>query len=251
MRHLKETALRPQLRRRTSTILLSAIAAAALGAAGCSSVSNEIAVQTPATVAPNAGAAPILSAYSQFMKAYVVAYDTGNPNYKTFLTLGGGNGGGMRSQLVTAAAAGVTATYGPGPRPNSAPPFEGEKPSWTSPSVQYVDGNQTIASVTFCFNPAQWRTVDKDRNQVQDPALIAPATQASAPPSSAASQPSDNVPGSSAHPPHPAFLGDVVGAYTVLMLLNRDAQGQWLVAQTNAQPDRPCTPGPTTNGSTP
>ena len=45
---------------------------------------------------------------------------------------------------------------------------------------------------------------------------------------------------SSAHPPHPAYPTDAVGAYTVLMLMNRNTAGKWTVAQANAQPDRPC-----------
>jgi hypothetical protein len=236
MRHLKETALRPQPRRRTSTILLSAIAAAALGAAGCSTVSNEIAVQTPATVAPDAGAAPILDVYGKFMAAYVHAYNTANPKYGPFLSLGGGNGGGIGGQLSQAIANGVTATG---------------TPNWSDPSVQYVDGNQTIASVTFCFSPGTWKTIDAQNGRLEaDPSRVLPPTPPSAAPSSSASQSSDSAPGSSAHPPHPIYAGDVAGAYTVLMLLNRDARGHWLVAQTNAQPDRPCS-SPSASASAP
>jgi len=208
--------------------LLSAIAAAALGAAGCSNVSNEIAVQAPATVAPSAGAAPILDVYGKFMAAYVRAYNTGDPKYGPFLSLGGGNGGGVGGQLSQAVANGVTATG---------------TPKWSNPSVQYVDGNQTIASVTFCFDPAGWKTVKPGSSDASGEAFpndVLPSTPASAAPSSSASQNGDNAPGSSAHPPHPIYAGDVPGAYTVLMLLNRDARGHWLVAQTNAQPDRPC-----------
>ena len=49
---------------------------------------------TVPTVAPIQGATQIISTYKKFMSAYVAAFNAGQPNDKTLVTLGGGNGAG-------------------------------------------------------------------------------------------------------------------------------------------------------------
>ena len=197
--------MRPHVRRRTRVILVS-VALSLIGVAGCSSSSApdvETAVAAP-TVAASQGATQIIATYKNFMTEYVTAYNTGDPNNPDFTSLGGGNAAGLQAVVQNAVDAHIIAIG---------------KPTWTpKPVVQFVDANETIASVTFCFNPADWKTVKAGPS----PEPTAPALDATS------------------HPPHPAYPDDAVGAYTVLMLMNRNTAGKWTVAQANAQPDRPC-----------
>jgi hypothetical protein len=205
---MEESALRPHVRRRTRVILVS-VALSLIGVAGCSSSSApdvETAVAAP-TVAASQGATQIIATYKNFMTEYVTAYNTGDPNNPDFTSLGGGNAAGLQAVIQDAIGNGVIAVG---------------KPQWYEPVVQFVDANETIASVTFCFNPADWKTVKSGTES-------GPSPEPSAPPLDATS-----------HPPHPAYPADAVGAYHVLMLLNRNTAGKWTVAQANAQPDRPC-----------
>jgi hypothetical protein len=179
--------------------------------AGCSSssLSDSATVVAPPTVAPSQGATQIISTYKKFMSAYVAAYSLGQPNDKTLVSLGGGNGAGLQTAIKQAVDQGIVARG---------------KPSWSSnPTVQFVDTNATVASVTFCFDPGTWHTVT--------------AASASGPKPSPAGPSSLDA---NSHPPHPAYPNDAVGRYDVLMLMNRDTAGNWTVAQVNAQPDRPC-----------
>lgn len=213
--------MRPHVRRRTQVIVVS-VALGLTGVAGCSSSTApdvEAAVAAP-TVAANKGATQILATYKKFMSEYVKAYNTGDPNNPDFIGLGGGNAAGLQVFVQEAADAGVVAVG---------------NPTLSKPVVQFVDANETFASVTFCFDPATWRTVKSGTETDPTPEPIAPALDATI------------------HPPHPAYPNDAVGAYTVLMLLNRNTAGKWTVAQTNAQPDRPCVPppAPSSSSSTP
>lgn len=203
--------MRPHVRRRTRVILVS-VALSLTGVAGCSSSSApdvETAVAAP-TVAPSQGATQILATYKNFMTEYVAAYNNGDPNNPDFTRLGGGNAAGLQNVIQNAIDQGVIATG---------------KPTWSDAVVQFVGASERIASVTYCFNPATWRTVKSGSEAGPSPEPIAPALAATS------------------HPPHPAYPNDAVGPYTVLMLLNRNTAGKWTVAQANAQPDRPCTPG--------
>jgi len=205
---MEESALRPHVRRRTRVILVS-VALSLAGVAGCSSSSApnvETAVAAP-TVAASQGATQIIATYKKFMTEYVAAYNSGDPNNPDFISLGGGNGAGLKPVIQRAVDDGVIATG---------------KPTWSGPVVQFVDANETIASVTFCFDPATWKTVTSESANSPSPQPTAPALD------------------TTSHPPRPAYPTDLVGPYTVLMLLNRNAAGKWTVAQTNAQPDRPC-----------
>jgi ABC-type phosphate transport system substrate-binding protein len=201
--------LRPHVRRRTTVILVS-VALGLTGVAGCSSSSpsGNAAVVAPPTVAPSQGATQIIATYKKFMSAYVAAYNGGQPDDKTLVTLGGGNGAGLQAAIKGAVDKGIVAVG---------------KPDWSpDPIVGFVDTNATVASVTFCFDPATWKTVTADSTSKATPSAIAP--------------PLDQ----NSHPPHPAYPNDAVGKYHVLMLMNRDTTGKWTVAQVNAQPDRPC-----------
>jgi hypothetical protein len=185
------------------------VALSLTGVAGCSSSSApnvETAVAAP-TVAASQGATEIIATYKKFMTEYVAAYNSGDPNNPDFISLGGGNAAGLKAVIQAAIDDGVMATG---------------KPTWSRPVVQFVDGNEMIASVTFCFNPATWKTVTSDTANSPSPEPTAPALDANS------------------HPPRPAYPTDAIGAYTVLMLLNRNTAGKWTVAQANAQPDRPC-----------
>lgn len=200
--------MRPHVRRRTRVILVS-VALSLIGVAGCSSSGAsdvETAVAAP-TVAASQGATQIIATYKNFMKEYVTAYNTGDPNNPTFTSLGGGNAAGLQKVIQDAVSAGIIAVG---------------QPTWSKPVVQFVDANETIASVTFCFDPVDWKTVRSASAAGPSPEPSAPALDATS------------------HPPHPAYPDDAVGAYTVLMLLNRNTAGKWTVAQANAQPDRPC-----------
>lgn len=200
--------MRPHVRRRTRVILVS-VALSLIGVAGCSSSSApdvETAVAAP-TVAPSQGATQILATYKNFMTEYVAAYNNADPNNPDFTSLGGGNAAGLQPLIQDAIAANVIAVG---------------QPQWYEPVVQFVDANETIASVTFCFYPDTWKTVKSGTES-------GPSPQPSPPPLDATS-----------HPPHPAYPDDAIGAYHVLMLLNRNTAGKWTVAQANAQPDRPC-----------
>jgi hypothetical protein len=207
---MKESALRPHVRRRTRVIVVS-VALGLAGVAGCSSSSapDVATAVAPPTVSASQGATQILATYNKFMTEYVTAFNTGDPNSPDFVSLGGGNAAGLQTTIKDAVDAGVIATG---------------TPTWSKPVVQFVDANETIASVTFCFSPDSWRTVALDTANSPSPSPDAPALDLSA------------------HPPHPAYPTDAVGAYTVLMLMNRNAAGKWTVAQANAQPDRPCRP---------
>ena len=206
---MEESALRPDVRRRTWVILVST-ALGLTGVAGCSSGSGPDvqAAVAPPTVSASQGATEIIATYKKFMTEYVAAYNSGDPNNRDFNALGGGNAAGLQAVIQTAVDAGVVATG---------------KPAWSPhPVVQFVDANETIASVTFCFDPATWRTVKSETAN-------GPSPEPTTPPLDATS-----------HPPRPAYPTDKVGPYTVLMLLNRNTGGKWTVAQANAQPDRPC-----------
>lgn len=200
--------MRPHVRRRTRVILVS-VALSLVGVAGCSS-SSDPDVGTPAaapTVAPSQGATQIIATYKTFMTEYVAAYNNSDPNNAAFTSLGGGNAAGLQAFIQSSIDDGLTATG---------------QPTWSAkPTVQFVDANETIASVTFCFNPATW-TVKSGANPSPKPSASSPDT--------------------TGHPPHPAYPDDAVGAYHVLMLLNRNTAGKWTVAQANAQPDQPCDP---------
>jgi hypothetical protein len=192
-------------------VILVSVALSLIGVAGCSSSSApdvETAVAAP-TVAPSQGATQILATYKNFMTEYVKAYNTGDPNNPAFTGLGGGNAAGLQTVIQDAVSAGITAIG---------------QPTWSKPVVQFVDANETIASVTFCFDPHTWKTVTSETAAGPSPEPAAPALDATS------------------HPPHPAYPDDAVGAYNVLMLLNRNTAGKWTVAQANAQPDRPCAP---------
>jgi hypothetical protein len=205
-------------------VILVSTALALIGVAGCSSSNtsaNATAEPLP-TVAPSQGAARILSTYQNYMAAYVTAYNTKNADYGPFVSLGGGNGGGLQAGVQDALDHGI---------------FAEGKPSWSRPQAQFVDTNDTIASVTFCFNPGTWKTVA----EVSVDATASASTSTSTSPSPAPSLTAVMPPlSSTSHPPHPAYLGDAVNPYIVLMLLNRHTAGNWTVAQTNAQPDHPC-----------
>ena len=201
--------MRPHVRRRTWVILVS-VALSFTGVAGCSSSSApEVATAVaPPTVAASQGATQIVATYKKFMGYYVSAYNAGNPNNPDFVRLGGGNAAGLRAFIQSAVDDGVIATG---------------QPAWSrKPLVQFVDANEMIASVTFCFDPATWKTVKTATAVGQSPEPTTPALDAIG------------------HPPHPAYPNDAIGPYTVLMLLNRNTAGTWTVAQANAQPDRPC-----------
>ncbi len=202
--------MRPHVRRRTRVIVVS-IALGLTGVAGCSTSSTpDVATAVaPPTVSASQGATQILATYNKFMTEYVTAFNTGDPNSPDFVSLGGGNAAGLQTVIRTAVKANIIAIG---------------QPTWAKPVVQFVDANETIASVTFCFDPASWRTVKSDSANSPSPEPTAPALDLSA------------------HPPHPAYPTDAVGKYTVLMLMNRNAAGKWVVAQANAQPDRPCNP---------
>jgi len=205
---MEESALRPHVRRRTRVILVS-VALSLTGVAGCStSGASDVgtAVAAP-TVAASQGATQIIATYKSFMTQYVAAYNAGDPNNPTFTGLGGGNAAGLQAVVQNAVSAGVIAIG---------------KPIWSKPVVQFVDANETIASVTFCFDPGTWKTVKSGTEASPSPEPTAPSLDATS------------------HPPHPAYPDDAVGPYTVLMLMNRNTAGKWTVAQTNAQPDRPC-----------
>lgn len=206
---MEESALRPHVRRRTRVILVS-VALSLIGVAGCSSASTpdvETAAVAP-TVAASQGATEIVATYKKFMTEYVAAYNAGDPNNPAFTSLGGGNAAGLQAVVQDAIDHGIIAVG---------------KPTWSAdPVVQFVDANETIASVTYCFNPADWKTVKSGTEAGPSPEPTAPELDATS------------------HPPHPAYPNDAVGAYTVLMLLNRNTAGKWTVAQANAQPDRPC-----------
>jgi hypothetical protein len=205
---IEESALRPHVRLRTRVILVS-VALSLAGVAGCSS-SSAPSVAPPVaapTVAASQGATQIIATYTKFMTEYVAAYNSGNPNNPDFISLGGGNAAGLKAVIQDAIDHGVIARG---------------KPTWSRPVVQFVDENETIASVTFCFNPATWITVKSQTADSQSPEPIAPALD------------------ETSHPPRPAYPEDRVGPYTVLMLLNRNSAAKWSVAQANAQPDRPC-----------
>jgi hypothetical protein len=207
---MEESALRPHVRRRTRVIIVS-VALSLIGVAGCSSsnASDAETVVAAPTVAASQGATQILATYKSFMTEYVSAYNNGNPNNPDFTRLGGGNAAGLQAIVQNAVDQGVIATG---------------KPTWSSPVVQFVDASERIASVTFCFDPATWRTVKSGTEAGPSPEPSAPALDATS------------------HPPHPAYPNDAVGPYTVLMLMNRNTAGKWTVAQANAQPDRPCHP---------
>ena len=160
-------------------------------------------------MAASQGATQILATYKNFMTEYVAAYNNGDPNNPDFTSLGGGNAAGLAAIIKNAVDQGVIAVG---------------KPQWYEPVVQFVDANETIASVTFCFDPATWRTVKSGTEAGPSPEPIAPALD------------------TTSHPPHPAYPNDAVGRYRVLMLMNRNTAGKWAVAQANAQPDRPCNP---------
>ena len=197
--------MRPHVRRRTRVIVVS-VALSLIAVAGCSP-GNAPDVETAAaapTVAASQGATQIIDTYKKFMTAYVAAYTYGHPNNPEFTSLGGGNAAGLQAVVQDAIDHGIKAKG---------------TPAWSrDPVVQFVDANETIASVTYCFNPADWKTVK-------------------AGPSAEPTTPALNA---NIHPPHPAYPNDAVGQYTVLMLLNRNTAGKWTVAQVNAQPDRPC-----------
>lgn len=200
--------MRPHVRRRTRVILVS-VALSLTGVAGCSS-SSAPDVQTPVaapTVAASQGATQILATYKKFMTEYVKAYNAGDPNDPEFTSLGGGNAAGLQAVIQSSVTDHIIAVG---------------QPTWSQPVVQFVDANETIASVTFCFDPDTWKTVISGTEADPSPSPSAPGLDATS------------------HPPHPAYPDDAVGAYTVLMLLNRNTAGKWTVAQTNAQPDRPC-----------
>jgi hypothetical protein len=206
---MKESALRPHVRRRTTVILVS-VALGLAGVAGCSSSSlpSTATAAAPPTVAPSQGATQIISTYKKFMSAYVTAYNDGQPNNKTLVALGGGNGAGLQAAIQDAVTSHIVAIG---------------KPSWSeNPTVQFIDTSDTVASVTFCFDPGSWKTVLADTASDASPSPTAPSLDATR------------------HPPHPAYPNDAVGKYTVLMLMNRDTAGKWTVAQVNAQPDHPC-----------
>jgi hypothetical protein len=204
--------LRPHVRRRTTVILVS-VALGLTGAAGCSSssLSDSAAVVVPPTVAPSQGATQIIATYKKFMSAYVAAYNLGQPNNKTLIALGGGNGAGLQAVIKHDVDQGIIASG---------------RPSWSAnPAVRFIDTNATVASVTFCFDPGTWATFTA--SSVRGPS---PSPQPIEPTS----------PDANSHPPRPAYPADVVGRYDVLMLMNRDTAGAWTVAQVNAQPDHPC-----------
>jgi hypothetical protein len=188
--------------------------------AGCSSSSapDVATAVAPPTVSASQGATQIIATYKKFMTEYVAAFNTGDPNKPDFLNLGGGNAAGLQAFVQNSVDQGVIATG---------------TPTWSKPVVQFVDANETIASVTFCFDPVSWATKKSDA-------------------SSPSPEPTASAVLVTSHPPHPAYPTDAVGAYTVLMLMNRNAAGKWTVAQANAQPDRPCDPQsktPTTTNS--
>jgi hypothetical protein len=206
--------LRPHVRRRTTVILVS-VALGLTGAAGCSSssLSDSATVVAPPTVAPSQGATQIIATYQKFMSAYVAAYNHGQPDNKTLVALGGGNGAGLQAIIKHDLDQGIIANG---------------KPSWSAnPAVRFVDTNDTVASVTFCFNPGSWETVAA--GSVRGPS-----------PSPSPDQIEPSAPDANSHPPRPAYPNDVVGQYEVLMLMNRNTAGTWTVAQVNAQPDHPC-----------
>lgn len=202
--------MRPHVRRRTRVTIVS-VALSLIGVAGCSSSSApdaETVVAAP-TVAASQGATQIIATYKNFMTEYVTAYNNGDPNNPDFIRLGGGNAAGLQAIIQSSVDQHVIAIG---------------KPIWWSPVVQFVDASERIASVTFCFDPHTWRTVISGTEAGPSPKPSAPTLDATS------------------HPPHPAYPNDAVGAYAVLMLLNRNTAGKWTVAQTNAQPDRPCNP---------
>jgi len=201
---MKETPLPSQVRRRTLAILLPT-AILALGVAGCTSTSLQSSagvVAAPAETADGSSAAAIVKTYEKYMNGYVDAYHNSNPNDPAFLEAGGDTGGGLKAMLESSISQGVKAND--------------QRPSWSDPVVQFVDANKTIASVSFCFNPGNWQTVN------------------------AANQPAAPQDAAAVNAPHPRYPGDVGKAFRALMLLDRDSAGNWTVQQTNAQPDNPC-----------
>jgi hypothetical protein len=200
---MKETPLPSLLRRRTMAILIPT-AMLALGAAGCASPgigTSEVAAP-PAVTPQGADAKAILTAYRTYMQAYVKAYNTGDPNYSTFVQSGGGTGGGLQAVLQSSVSDGVIAKG---------------NPALSDPVLQFVDANKTIASVSFCFDSTNWTTVNTVTKTPAAPRVT-----------------DDNS-------PHPRYPGDELRApFRTLMLLDRDSSGNWTVQQTNAQPDNPC-----------
>ena len=200
--------MRPHVRRRTRVILVS-VALSLTGVAGCSS-STTPDVETVAaapTVAASQGAAQILATYKNFMTEYVKAYNTGDPNNPDFTSLGGGNAAGLQTVIQDAIDQGITAIG---------------QPQWAEAGrpVRRRERNDRVGDVLLRSGHLENRE-DRDRGR--------PSPVPSTPPLDA-----------TGHPPHPAYPDDAVGQYTVLMLLNRNTAGKWTVAQTNAQPDRPC-----------
>ena len=106
--------MRPHVRRRTTVILVS-VALGLTAVAGCSSssLSDSATVVAPPTVAPSQGATQIISTYKKFMSAYVAAYNNGQPDDKTLVTLGGGNGAGLQAAIKDAVDDGIIATGKP------------------------------------------------------------------------------------------------------------------------------------------
>ena len=205
---MEESALGPHVRRRTWVIVVS-VALGLTGVAGCSSSSapDVATAVAPPTVSASQGATQIIATYKKFMTEYVAAFNAGDPNSPDFVSLGGGNAAGLQPVIQSAVKAHVKAVG---------------QPTWSKPVVQFVDANETIASVTFCFDPVSWHTVTAESANSPSPVPTTPEIDVSG------------------HPPHPTYLTDAVGAYTVLMLMNQSAAGKWTVAQANAQPDRPC-----------
>ncbi|HEY7177079.1 MAG TPA: hypothetical protein VH442_19365 [Micromonosporaceae bacterium] len=194
-----------QVRRRVQMIFVVAALAAVATATGCSASSGGGVDNTPSPAAltvSNADSKAIISAFDKYNEAYVVAYNTANADYAPFLAAGGGNGAGLQASLQKAFSSGFASTGGP--------------PLWQRPHVEYVDSNSSIAAVTSCFNPKDWKTTK------------------------AGKIPTDLPSGGAENPPHPIYAGDGAGAYTVLTLLNRTPTGAWTVVQTSAQPDQPC-----------
>jgi hypothetical protein len=188
-------------------MILTTTAVALLGATGCASSGSSTTVTAEAapTVAASQGASKIIDTYQKYMTAYVTAYHDRNPDYGPFVSLGGGNGGGLQASLRSALDNGLTAAG---------------KPSWSQPVVQFVNANDSIASVSFCFNPGTWKTVMA--KTVSNPKGTFPPLSGTV------------------HPPHPAYPGDAVGKYIVLMLLHKDTSGNWFVDRSNAETGHPC-----------